>query len=1745
MHTRFFLILVVTLRCIPLNAQNYTMDGTAINDCSGTFFDPGGETGNYGNNQNITTTICSDGSTGTHIRLSFSGADIAPGDQLCIYDGVNLAAPLLACHTDYTPGQPFLIQATATNPSGCLTVNFVSDGSGTGTGWAAAISCVASCQTIQADLVSTNPAAMPVDTGWIDICPGDRVFFNGKGVYPQNNFAYAQSDLTTTFEWNFGDGGIAYGPNTSHRFDKPGGYYVQLVLTDTMGCKNTNLIDQRIRVAARPDFQLNGTLDQTICAGDTIQLSASTQGSSNTSLTVVPDTASFQVEGSRSDSLALPDGTGIPYETSIFFTEFSPGQVLTSASDLEAICVNMEHSWARDVEISLTCPNGQSITLHNHPGNFGGEVLLGEPNDNDNVNPIPGVGYDYCWTNNAPNPTWLDYANNVLGGAGTLPPGDYTPFEPISDLVGCPLNGDWTIRVIDWWPIDNGFIFNWSLKFKDALYPSIEQFSPQFLSWEWNDHPSIFYSSPDSIAASPQNAGTAGYTFTVHDEFGCTWDTLLTVNVLPPTHPDCHTCAQVAPVLKDTTICSGGSAVLNGATLAPPDQIVHFEAYPDYKLGNGNHPHANPYFSPLNVNSLGYNLLTIPTQQITEVCMDIETDYDSDLNIYLQAPSGQLLELSTGNGGSGNDYKITCFSPTAVTPIIGQSAPFNGTYKPEGNWNILQGAAVNGNWSLRVSDGFAPNQYGKVKWWSIGFKVNNNVTYSWSNAATLSCNNCPNPTATPTADTEYTLLAQDAFGCTYRDTVAVTVLTAVPAPTGLAISTLGGGAMTWAWNAVPGALGYEVSVDGGPWQPANGMLSHTISGLSIGQAVTIDVRAISPGCNPLPAHGSGNYLNCSVMALLDAIGPVQCAADSSGSVDIAAAGGDPPYTFFVDNWPGSFPSGTLNNIFPEGNHAVIVQDANGCADTVQFVINGPPPLAANLGSSPTLCHGDNTGSVQATASGGSAPFSYLWQPCSGGPGQAGSSITGLAAGCYALTVTDDNGCQLSDTISVGDAPVFVLQTQATSVSCNSLSDGQATVTATGATPPYTYVWDNGQTAANATVLNGGLHTITVTDAALCQDTAQVFISEPAALVADSVHTQAVSCSGNGSAEVYISGGTPPYTYHWSNGVSASQANNLTAGTYTVTVTDAAGCSLSAEASVLQPANDIALIVNQLQAACYGETNGKAQAVASGGNGAPFTYMWNNGAQTDTVSNLAPGNYAVTVSDQAGCTASQQVQIQELEKVTVNVAFVPPVCFGASDGKAAVNLISGGIGMMDSSLYHYYWSVPGSADNSHLNGITGGQLYSLTVSDFQGCSGTYSFFVNQPPAITFNKLIQPVSCFGLADGAITLSNVMNATGAVNYAWSNAANTMQISQLSGGTYTVTMSDSKGCQIMDTFKVQEPAQLMLHFNVQPLVCAGDSNAVLSAVVNGGTPGYQYLWNTGSTNTAINNLPPGAYQVTITDANGCTIDSSETIAPPNALNIGIENTDPACFGSKNGMIKLNVGGGAPPYHYSLNGGVTTGSNAFLALPAGIYSIAVQDGNGCVSNFLDTLNQPPLISVALPADTTILLGDSLLILAIASNTVGMPHFTWTSNLVDTFNCLTPAFCEEIVVRPSLSNIYHVAVSDENGCTGTAAISVTVNKPRGIYVPTAFSPNGDLTNDLLVVHGLSRQIKEVISFSVYDRWGELLYQNQHFPVNNLSVGWNGQFRGQDCLPGVYVWMLEAEYIDGHRESLYGNVTLVR
>jgi gliding motility-associated-like protein len=182
---------------------------------------------------------------------------------------------------------------------------------------------------------------------------------------------------------------------------------------------------------------------------------------------------------------------------------------------------------------------------------------------------------------------------------------------------------------------------------------------------------------------------------------------------------------------------------------------------------------------------------------------------------------------------------------------------------------------------------------------------------------------------------------------------------------------------------------------------------------------------------------------------------------------------------------------------------------------------------------------------------------------------------------------------------------------------------------------------------------------------------------------------------------------------------------------------------------------------------------------------------------------------------------------------------------------------------------------------------------------------------------------------------------------------------------------------------------------------------------------------------------------------------------------------------------------------------------------------------------------------VDLGADTTLRFGASVELSGDISNAFAPLRYIWSSSLVDSIACADPPECSIVLVQPPYTNTYTLTIQDANGCTGSDAVEVKVEKDRGVFVPTGFSPNADANNDLLVVHGVARMVRAITIFRVYDRWGELVYEDQDFGVNDLARGWNGQFRGKDCDPGVYVWYLEVLYNDGFTERLHGNTTLIR
>ena len=526
------LLLITTLFIISFNniAQTYNMANGSDTTCTGTFLDNGG-TGLYTANQNLTKTFCSN-TPGSVVSVTFTSfMTEASFDELCIYDGASTSATLIGCYS----GTGTLNGKTFTSSTGCLTFNFTSNGSTHLNGWSANISCKFSCQTINGVVSSILPTPDTSALKVIKLCKGDIVNFSGSATFPQSGTYYTQSVSSSSFKWKTGDGFVINGATGNHTFNTSGTFDVNLVVTDSLGCESFTHA-ARVVISETPKFiGVNYLPNDTICFGDSniVQINS----------LFVPFTPPSLQAG---DTTFLPDGTGVAYSDTININVFDPTATY-QANFLNKIFIDIEHSYLGDLEIRLICPNNQSVVLKQYPGALG--TFLGEPVDPPVApSPLdPGVGYIYNF------PTTTPVYNTMVNEAGKyrynytdvlgytyanqfyLPAGDYTSFQNINtQLIGCPLNGNWVIRVTDNVSIDDGYIFKWGLDFDSLIRPpsTITTILPVKDSSWWTSSSFSWMTLNDStIGTNPLTPGTHQYTYHIRDNFGCTHDTTVDVFV--------------------------------------------------------------------------------------------------------------------------------------------------------------------------------------------------------------------------------------------------------------------------------------------------------------------------------------------------------------------------------------------------------------------------------------------------------------------------------------------------------------------------------------------------------------------------------------------------------------------------------------------------------------------------------------------------------------------------------------------------------------------------------------------------------------------------------------------------------------------------------------------------------------------------------------------------------------------------------------------------------------------------------------------------------------------------------------------------------------------------------------------------------------------------------------------------------------------------------------------------------------
>jgi len=702
---------------------------------------------------------------------------------------------------------------------------------------------------------------------------------------------------------------------------------------------------------------------------------------------------------------------------------------------------------------------------------------------------------------------------------------------------------------------------------------------------------------------------------------------------------------------------------------------------------------------------------------------------------------------------------------------------------------------------------------------------------------------------------------------------------------------------------------------------------------------------------------------------------VACFGSSTGSVTVAGSGGTSPYTYAIDGVTFGN-SGTFSNL-AAGSYTITVKDANGCTTTQGVTITQP---AAALGSSISsqtnvACFGNSTGSVTVAGSGGTAPYGYAIDGPTFG---ASGTFSNLAAGGYTITIKDANGCTTTQPVTITQ-PAAALGSSIssqTNVACFGGSTGSVTVAGSGGTSPYTYAIDGTTFGASGTFSNlaAGSYTITVKDGNGCTTTQPVTITQPAAALGSSISSQTnVACFGGstGSVTVAGSGGTSPYTFS-KDGVNFGASGtfgSLAAGSYTITVKDANGCSTTQPVTITEPASALgSSISSQTNVGCFGGSTGSVTVAGSGGT-SPYTYAIDGTTfgNSGTFSSLAAGSDTITVKDANGCTTTQPVTItQPAAALSSSISSQTNVaCFGSSTGSVTVSG-SGG-------TTPYTYSIDGTNfGNSGMFSNLAAGSYTITVKDANGCTTTQPVTITQPASgLTASALATNPAC-STGTGSITVT-ASGGTGTLSYSidGTNFQASNVFNGLASGSYTITVKDANGCTTTAGATVTIPTPVTASSTKADPLCNGQLGS-MTATFSGGTPGYECSLDNGSfapctSPATFNNLGAGSHTVAIRDSNACLGPSqTQTIVIPTAINASITTTPASSSIAADGTMTVTVNGGTPGYSVTLNGGAphtiaaSGGSTTFTGLTSGAYNVVITDANGCSLGIAEQLGVAP-----------------------------------------------------------------------------------------------------------------------------------------------------------------------------------------
>lgn len=772
---------------------------------------------------------------------------------------------------------------------------------------------------------------------------------------------------------------------------------------------------------------------------------------------------------------------------------------------------------------------------------------------------------------------------------------------------------------------------------------------------------------------------------------------------------------------------------------------------------------------------------------------------------------------------------------------------------------------------------------------------------------------------------------------------------------------------------------------------------------------------------------------------------VSCSGAFDGDLDLSVFGGTPPYIF---DWnSGTYFTEDLEDV-PAGNYSVLITDERGCTLTRNAQILQPSPIATTFTKTDVNCFGGNDGTINITASGGTPGYSYSWSNNQFSLSFTTSSISGISAETYRVTVTDSRNCSTTRTVLINQPlePLTAI-TNITNVNCFGGSDGSIEVVPNGGTNPYTYSWDNGSTNNPLTSLNAGSYIFTVTDDNSCEYTDTALVTEPLAPLDVTFTVKNVSCflGIDGEVTANVTGGTIPYNFDWNNGTYFVQTiSNVTAGNYDVVVTDVNGCTFASGTIVTQPTR---LLVSDTitNVDCFGNATGAINLTVSG-SVPPYKYNWSSSrfvlnVSTEDVQGLIADMYYYKVTDFNNCIVEDSALVEQPDSIIIAMTATDVLCFGGSDGSIDV-IVTGGV-----LPYSFQWSnslglIP---DTTQSIANKPAETYTIVVTDENSCTATNTAIITQPAApLTSSLTGTDVLCFGGNDGTADLE-VTGGTPPYSYFWSNATSTEDQNALFAGTYDVLVVDFNACETQNSITINQPlAPITSGIAITNVRCFGESNGVADLSVAGGTPPYRYSWVNSDFVLSVTlqdliNFPADTFTVSIMDTNACVLKDTAIITQPPLLEIFLVGTDVKCYGDNSGAIDLTITGGTTPYAVQWSNGAVT--EDLTSIVSGIYKVTVTDANNCIEIDSIEIIQPdrPLSSVSETINATCFGDNDGRLLIVVDGGTAPYYYLWS-------NGNTTRLVEEL-----LAGFYEVTVTDTNGCV--LLDTFEVKQPDKIELP--------------------------------------------------------------------------------------------